>query len=395
MAKKKEKQDASGSGQGYLYQFFLALCVALEKYKEDIDLEVNIENYDDIAFESDGDPVELIQAKHYSTPKNLADSSVDLWKTLSIWIDRDKKYLKQGITLNYILASNSTYSNDSGIENLRSKIGYSRNVNKAEEILSTKAKNLIAVETADYRKKFLSLSKEKRKSLLERITVIDATPSISDIRDYISKNYLLPVLVEHRIPLLDRFFGWWLQKIIELLKDSTKTIPVRVISKKLQDLSYEFHNENLPIDFLDSEPDWDIDWDKRVFVHQVKFITDKSTRIQNAIRDFHRAFDQRSRWAREDLLIDDEVETYEKKLVDEWQRFKDSVLDELAPESDEDKKKVGVKIYNWMEQNANIPLRTHVKEEYVARGSYQMLSDEKRVGWHPDFVDRLKELLEE
>ena len=110
MAKKTNKQNASGSGQGYLYQFLLALCVALEKSKDDIEAEINIENYDDISFTESGEPTELIQSKHHSIPKSLTDGSVDFWKTLSIWIERDKEHLKKDIELTFFLVSNATCS---------------------------------------------------------------------------------------------------------------------------------------------------------------------------------------------------------------------------------------------------------------------------------------------
>ena len=41
--------------------------------------------------------------------------------------------------------------------------------------------------------------------------------------------------------------------------------------------------------------------------------------MEFAIRDYYRAFEQRSRWAREDFLVDGELENYERELVEAWQ----------------------------------------------------------------------------
>jgi ABC-3C protein len=42
-----------------------------------------------------------------------------------------------------------------------------------------------------------------------------------------------------------------------------------------------------------------------------------------------------------------------------------------------------------------ISIRPGVTEPFVVRGSFHMLADEAspRIGWHPDFHDRLTELL--
>jgi hypothetical protein len=120
------------------------------------------------------------------------------------------------------------------------------------------------------------------------------------------------------------------------------------------------------------------------------------SRIEKAMLDYYRAFEQRSRWAREELLVGDEVELYETRLVDEWERFSLAITEELGSEVSElELKKAGRQIFNWMEQNADIRIRPNVAEPYVMRGSFHLLADEStpRVWWHPQFVERLNQIL--
>ena len=49
--------SAGSSAVGYLYQIRYALYLILKK----IDLEISIERLDDVAFESEGSPIELLQ----------------------------------------------------------------------------------------------------------------------------------------------------------------------------------------------------------------------------------------------------------------------------------------------------------------------------------------------
>ena len=74
---------AAPSVLGYYYQ---ARCALLLLLKSSTDSEISLESFDDISFEQNGTPLELIQTKHTSkTAGSLSDSSTDLWKTLRIW----------------------------------------------------------------------------------------------------------------------------------------------------------------------------------------------------------------------------------------------------------------------------------------------------------------------
>ncbi|MCG3887097.1 hypothetical protein I3271_20680 [Photobacterium leiognathi] len=82
--------DASQSLLGYIYQVRYSLYLSLIKMREVNDPDdhyLSIETLDDIAFDDNGTPTELLQTKYHSKPGNLTDSSPDIWKTLRIWIE--------------------------------------------------------------------------------------------------------------------------------------------------------------------------------------------------------------------------------------------------------------------------------------------------------------------
>ncbi|EQB8393527.1 ABC-three component system protein, partial [Pseudomonas aeruginosa] len=160
----------------------------------------------------------------------------------------------------------------------------------------------------------------------------------------------------------------------------------------------------LPITFRGKLPseDIDIDTDPRLFVAQLREIGISANRIRNAILDYYRAFEQRSAWARESLLVLGEVEEYEDRLADEWDRYKDVIFESLEDDSAEDAlRQAGAELYNWAEfETAKIDslrIRARVTEPYVLRGSFHILADstpQPRVYWHPRFLDRLGDVLE-
>ena len=66
--------NAAGQMIGYLYQVRYALNLLLQS--SDPSYQISLEKFDDIAFDRDGTPVQLIQAKHHTTPASLTDMSI-------------------------------------------------------------------------------------------------------------------------------------------------------------------------------------------------------------------------------------------------------------------------------------------------------------------------------
>ena len=80
--------------------------------------------------------------------------------------------------------------------------------------------------------------------------------------------------------------------------------------------------------------------------------------MEFAIRDYYRAFEQRSRWAREDLLVDGELENYERELVEAWEPRHAALKDELSPTCRPvEKVAAGQTLYKWVENDAHFPLK--------------------------------------
>jgi len=134
---------------------------------------------------------------------------------------------------------------------------------------------------------------------------------------------------------------------------------------------------------------------------QLREIGVSSIRIRNAILDYYRAFEQRSEWARENLLVSGEIEDYEDRLIDEWGRYRDVVFEDLDLHSAEEVlQQAGKELYKWADQQSgnieSLRIRARVTEPYVTRGSFHILADagpKPRVYWHPLFLDHLGKVM--
>jgi hypothetical protein len=129
------------------------------------------------------------------------------------------------------------------------------------------------------------------------------------------------------------------------------------------------------------------DYEGRLFVRQLKAVGVGGNRVEYAKRDYYRAFTQRSKWVREHLVFDGEIAKYEVTLIEEWQpRFQQMqeklAAGELSPAA---QRASGQEIYSWVEAEARFPFRS-VTHRFLTVGSYHMLANDLRVGWHPDYV---------
>ena len=118
--------------------------------------------------------------------------------------------------------------------------------------------------------------------------------------------------------------------------------------------------------------------------------------FRSAIRDYYRAFQQRANWVREELLYTNELDKYEKRLIDEWEHsfyaMQDDLLDYGNQVTEDIKVSNAKKLYREIEEK-DIRVRDRCSDAFVMRGSYHILANQLRVGWHIDFYERLAQLL--
>ncbi len=381
---------------GYLYQVRAALLWSLQKLREDESFQVSIEVLDDVAFESNvGEPSTFLQTKHHANRlAALTDSCSDLWKTLRVWIEGT---IAGNIPANAALQliTTGTAPANSAANKLKS---FNRDAIGARALLDVIARTSTSKANDSAYRAYESLSAPQRLAILERVVVIDAAPTIGDIDQELRTVVFWAVDRVNQTPFLDRLEGWWFRRVIDqLIADPSARIGSIEIESEMSDLRDQFRQDSLPIDgdLLDFELD-DATSEAHVnyrFVKQLDVIEAGKRRIASAIRDYYRAYEQRSRWVREDLVVQLDLKRYEKRLFEEWETVFDAVCDEVGLDAtDAQRKKAARSILQWAER-ASIPIRPGVTEPFLCRGSLHMIADEGRIGWHPDFRAMLSTVL--
>jgi hypothetical protein len=385
--------SAAEQGLGYIYQARFALLKILAMPESS---SVLIEKDDDVEFVSEGGVKSLASLKHKATGDKLTNLSPDFWKSVRIWL---AYYLQNGRVSSdgrFLLFTTATISQGSFLALFAENTVDDVRAQAAHDAIAESRSQLIdAIRT-----ELAQLSEDEVRDFYARITVVDAAPRITDIPALIDR-HLRTIRRESRAALFERLEGWWTDLVIKILSRQRKE-PVYgyEVSDKLSALAEEYRTDNLPITFRNSLPDGKIDVanDPRVFVEQLRVLELSAARIQNAIIDYYRAFEQRSSWARESLLVSGEIEEYEDRLVDEWTRYREIVFENLNESSaDEACLQAGKELYRWAEMETSmLRIRERVTEPYVVRGAFHILANARpspRVYWHPRFLQRLRKLL--
>ncbi|WGS60303.1 ABC-three component system protein [Vibrio lentus] len=375
---------------GYLYQIRYALYRAIE----DSDAYyIKLEALDDVEVKKKT-VHELFQLKHHTGHEKLNNKSVDLWKTIGIWSEQILKSPLAQDELKYYLATTASIPSESIASFLTTR---NRNEKKAIDLLDNAAKEIknkvLSKSVCNYSK----LTHTQKETMCRSIVILGDEDDSIKIVNKIKQRLELTVQSDFIDCLYERLEGWWFNVVISFLIGNKDKIWRNEVVQKVINLSYDYHPDSLPIDFEDLE----IEDDERdsfldyQFVKQLELIGVSTERVHNAILDYYRAYHQRSKWVTDELSIEHDVNKYEKRLKDDWSRFRLSIVDEIEDANDKEIRKAGRQILNWVETKADIRIRKKVSHRFIMLGSYHILANKNPpvLGWHPHFKSKLENIL--
>lgn len=395
MSSSSNQFSAANQALGYLYQFRFAL---LHIFRLPEDAACFIEKDDDIDFTDPNEGRILASLKHKAPGDSLTNLSPDFWKSVRIW-------------LNHYMQDHTSTSSDAFFLFTTGRVAigsfldaFLPNAERPADIATRVSEVLEGSESRTIRKTkdlLERLPRDDWTDFFRRITVFDCQKRIEDIPALIINERFRPVRPQFRAAVYERLEGWWSNVCIDLLaRKRIEPIHGREVSEKLGTITEQFREDSLPIDFEHAEPKDTIDpeSDERYFVRQLRCIGLRSDRIRRAVLDYYRAFEQRASWLRENVTLSGELEQYDDRLVDEWARLREIVFEELDDDSPEETlQETGRKLLNQLSTigSPNLRIRSAVTATFVTMGSYHMLANDRvpRVHWHPQFLERIEEIL--
>lgn len=387
-----ESHDASASALGYLYQSQWPLVELLRRAGDEPDSALTLELYDDVSWEKDGTPTELLQLKHHvKAAGSLGDKADDLWRTIRVWMNAHPPGDPSGPT--QILVTTQTAAAGTAAAALRTG---ARDPATGRQLLENAARESTAQASRDVRQRFLDLSDGDRAVFVDRIHVLDAEPSIGENLEAELRRVLYLVLPkDHEQTFIDQLWGWWHRVAVNLLRRTRGTITALDLKAKIDELRNAFAGDNLPTLVRRDDIDYDVEetYANRKFVEQLRWIALTAKLLQKAMIDYYRAYTQRALWVDDNLVALDELQAFEADLVDEWERQFEFMKMKLPPGADAgDQDRAGQELFRLVTENSNVRLRAY-DEPFYTHGTLHGLADDGRVGWHPNFQARLAALL--
>lgn len=383
--------SAGPQALGYLYQARVALSLLLESPDE---ARLRVEALDDIEISDavSAGSLSLVQLKHHTGDATLTDASADLWKSLRVWSEQAKstKFVLDNAKI--ILFTTAKITSGS----IASLLGdMKRDVNEAEKKLLDVASKSDNESLKNAFEAFKGLTDGQRKALLATIHIVGTQPDISGIKKRINQQLRLAVRAEHLAPFSERVEGWWNDKVILHLLAKNPRYADGITGFELHEfvasVAETFHDGSLPIDYDDlGMAEDEIEANRsRQYVKQLEAINTPARAIRKAIFDYHRAYTQRHRWLRDSLIFPEELEKYEERLCDEWERYFDHNFSFVDAADNQALITAGKAILRWAELECDIRIRPRVEAEFVRRGSFHILAEKTPpdVSWHPKFVD--------
>ena len=386
--------SAAASAAGYLYQARLALLLCLPHVNSGTDVEVTIERFDDISFQEDGSPFELLQTKHHvNRVGSLTDASADLWKTLRVWAAAASEDPSLPSRAKLVLVTTGLAPAGSAASLLRPgqtyPAGSKRDPKTAQELLVKVAQTSQNETLKSAFGSFLALTPRMQAAILSAVEIVDRQPLLIDLSQKLEDALRLAAPAGKASQVRELLEGWWWPRTCAaLMADPPEAIPIAAIEAKLDDIRDALKRDTLVAEFEYAEPTEAhvVEYEGFRFVKQLRIIGLGGNRLSYAKRDYYRAFAQRSRWTRNHVVLDEELKMFERTLIEEWEpRFalmRDGCNSELA---DDSKLRQGAQeIYQWVETEARFPFRS-LTARFLSVGSYHILANDMRIGWHRDY----------
>jgi len=327
--------------------------------------------------------MEQLQTKLVST-KSLSDASVDLWKTIRVWSEQFRVGTLDPSSTSLTLLTTAEAPIGSAAWYLRLE---ERKHTKALEILEQIAKTSVNASNQVSYQEFMRLPKTRRSQLVRSIYVLDKSPGMVETLKLLRQELRFTTASTKIDAFATRLQGWWFEVAVEQLMRARSVISGADLESELEDLREQFRLDNLPIDFAEeSLPDSNA-YRESKFVLQLQHIKVTSTRISLAMLDYYRAARQRGRWIDDQLIHGAELKKFERRLRETWLELFEAEKQECDGSN---KPRTGRKVYERTLAQ-QILLRPGCTEPFILRGSYHILADQVKIGWHPDFAILMKQ----
>lgn len=394
--------SAEASALGFYFQSFFGLS-ALVGHADDA-AAVAIERGDDVELRANSETL-LFQLKHSMSqkPPAITIASRALWRTLKVWIDllpqlslaETRFHL---VTVGEIAAGSQlavlcdpSSSRRALALALEKEAG--RVLDERKAAAASGAKALPHADRADGCAAFLNLTFASRLNLLRRIRIVQGSLTIDQMEGEVASKLTL-IKATDRLAIARLLIEWWDRQVVYALCDKrprfiSRSELLQEIAERVSDLEHEmllpdFTTMSHPADY---QPEG-------MLTRQIALVGGKDSDIARAIREEWRARQQRARWVLERPGMAAKIGHHDTHMREEWSDKHKQMTEDCVALKEDGKCERGLGLLRWSHDvapNTIEPIAVGWSAPYYVRGSYQVLAINREVGWHPEYVERLKD----
>ena len=373
--------NATGQLYGYTLQFPRALLRLLQV---DNGAWVGIEVNGDVAVFSTNGSITSEEDKSSLVGNAVADCSKNVWKTFYNWINTIEEKKLNVNRDNFVLYTNHSVPDNSLIK-VFSNVSC---VKTAQDAFSQAIKVLHHVDEKHklfiYKDKIFSKSPEVFKSILQRFELI-VDQNANDVYESIRLEIRRKAFEEKDIEtLLDSLAGWLQKTIMErITTNQTATVTTDELMGQIRILGRKLRGKEL-IDFASRKMPTQDEIQARanqrpMYVQQLEHINADDDLILESVSDYFKAYSNRQDWIARQFVNDEEMNDFEGRLRS---HHKNIVRKTQLLHGEKEEVIRGQIVLNECLDRQETLAGQHPTDRMI-QGSYHVLSDEKRVGWHP------------
>ena len=326
------------------------------------------------------------QTKSALAHNPLSDWSEDFWKTISNWIDI--------LPVNNICHSKVTFryyvTPAKRIGKICSLFHNSKNdddIKKLIIFLQSELKKLKSEPACmKYIARFLNATQEEQKTIITNLVIEnDRIDPLDAIR-----KCLKPTIAEELIELTCQYaIGMAKEKADGLIRNKQNAVIsvqefrrvfINFVQKNnipgyLQPLSTEINNSDAEA-LLKRAP---------TFIKQLKLIELRQDRQLRAVSDLLKTDANITMWAENGLIFEQNISEWHNSLLRQY----DAICDDIEVcHSDKSEISRGKVIYSRCSAT-KVSFDNQIVPEYFTNGGFNLLADDLRLGWHPNYIELL------
>ncbi|WP_346238686.1 ABC-three component system protein [Niabella insulamsoli] len=401
---------APGPMAGYLFQFekALSLLASLENSSEAVSVEV----FDDVAIQDGSGLVILsLQAKHSISPNGTTfeDTSVALWRTLQIWIQK----LKDGTftrATKFVCATNKRIDKDALLRKI-TILDFDTVKAEINDLLTLQKEKLKSVIEKGEKGPSIKKNIELIQFALDNLLEFEIVKNNLSIEDNITPQQKFFVSIhmankaysdEARSQTFETMYGW----IIKSSKAKWLNSEHAVFTKQEFEtrLSLCFKNPSIinalfrakkKLGSLDST---DVDsLRKELFIKQIEDIKRNKEAVQRkidrAISDYFCHGIEMSYIITQGNLTKEDFDEFAERCFEKWQICFDAhVTKDLEDYSENEKNQLAITIFDFIMETVEIKFQDGIDftsdNKYIHNGTFLNLSNLPKIGWHPEWESK-------